>query len=224
MKIQNIITSNHKQSGILVRDGAEVELLGGNKHTNDVDDLISLVNNGKNNNKIIDKTNQYNKTDEKKDASGNVREYYNIRKVENVTTFEQLKKAVELKNVAISIAGDITFTENLDISKSSVTIYGNNHKFDLANTYSFKVSGKDTTLEEIEITNYKTTGLSVYTATNTTLKKVKLTGKSIDLPKEERSTVGVDIYKSTVKIDEISSSNNLYRGIQVRGESIRVTT
>lgn len=219
VKIQNIITSNHKQSGILVRDGAEVELLGGNKHTNDVDDLISLVNNGKNNNKIIDKTNQYNKTDEKKDASGNVREYYNIRKVENVTTFEQLKKAVELKNVAISIAGDITFTENLDISKSSVTIYGNNHKFDLANTYSFKVSGKDTTLEEIEITNYKTTGLSVYTATNTTLKKVKLTGKSIDLPKEERSTVGVDIYKSTVKIDEISSSNNLYRGIQVRGES-----
>lgn len=219
VKIQNIITSNHKQSGILVRDGAEVELLGGNKHTNDVDDLISLVNNGKNNNKIIDKTNQYNKTDEKKDASENVREYYNIRKVENVTTFEQLKKAVELKNVAISIAGDITFTENLDISKSSVTIYGNNHKFDLANTYSFKVSGKDTTLEEIEITNYKTTGLSVYTATNTTLKKVKLTGKSIDLPKEERSTVGVDIYKSTVKIDEISSSNNLYRGIQVRGES-----
>lgn len=219
VKIQNIITSNHKQSGILVRDGAEVELLGGNKHTNDVDDLISLVNNGKNNNKIIDKTNQYNKTDEKKDASGNVREYYNIRKVENITTFEQLKKAVELKNVAISIAGDITFTENLDISKSSVTIYGNNHKFDLANTYSFKVSGKDTTLEEIEITNYKTTGLSVYTATNTTLKKVKLTGKSIDLPKEERSTVGVDIYKSTVKIDEISSSNNLYRGIQVRGES-----
>lgn len=219
VKIQNIITSNHKQSGILVRDGAEVELLGGNKHTNDVDDLISLVNNGKNNNKIIDKTNQYNKTDEKKDASGNVREYYNIRKVENITTFEQLKKAVELKNVAISIAGDITFTENLDISKSSVTIYGNNHKFDLANTYSFKVSGKDTTLEEIEITNYKTTGLSVYTATNTTLKKVKLTGKSIDLPKEERSTVGVDIYKSTIKIDEISSSNNLYRGIQVRGES-----
>ena len=51
------------------------------------------------------------------------------------------------------------------------------------------------------------------------MKKVKLTGKSIDLPKEERSTVGVDIYKSTVKIDEISSSNNLYRGIQVRGES-----
>lgn len=58
-----------------------MRLLGGNKHTNDVDDLISLVNNGKNNNKIIDKTNQYNKTDEKKDASGNVREYYNIRKV-----------------------------------------------------------------------------------------------------------------------------------------------
>lgn len=39
------------------------------------------------------------------------------------------------------------------------------------------------------------------------------------LSKDERSKVGIDINKSTVKLDEISSSNNLYRGIQVRGES-----
>ena len=42
--IENITSSNHTRCGITVRDGAEVEFLGGNKHTNDGDDIISLVN------------------------------------------------------------------------------------------------------------------------------------------------------------------------------------
>ena len=37
-------SSNHTRCEITIRDGAEVEFLGGNKHTNDGDDIISLVN------------------------------------------------------------------------------------------------------------------------------------------------------------------------------------
>ena len=217
--IKNITSKNHIECGIRLRDASTVTFEGNNTHENDTAAIRSMVKDGQDKNKIHDVNGQYLKTDEKVDSANTKNEYYNTQKIVSVGTFEELKDAITIPNSLINITQDITLKENLEIKANYVTIDGNNFKFDLGNVDSFSVKAKNITLKNLEFANYKTTGLTLYGAKDVSLYKLKLSGKDISLPNKERSTVGIDIFDSTVKIDDISSNNNLYRGIQVRGGS-----
>ena len=158
---------------------------------------------------IKDTTNQYIKTFEKVDTTKTV----------DISSFEELKQAILVQNSTINLTKDIVFTEDLDIKSKNIIIKGNGKKIDLNKTYKFTVKSNNITLDNIEFINYLSTGLTVYRASDITLSNLTLIGNDISLSKDKRSKVGIDIYKSTVKLYNITTKNHLYRAIQVRGES-----
>ncbi|WP_338659638.1 DUF5011 domain-containing protein [Paraclostridium sordellii] len=145
----------------------------------------------------------------------------NVLTVSNFVDFKKVLETYNVSNKTINITNDIMFTGNLTISSKNknVIINGNNKKIDLNNKYKFIVKANNTKLNNIEFTNYKSSGLTVYGGYDITLSNLILSGKDINVENTQRSTVGIDIYKSTVKLDNIFSKNHLYRGIQVRGGS-----
>ncbi len=219
--VQNITSKNHRYSGIRLRNESSITLEGGNLHIDDTQDLESVTVQGANDNTIEDITSQYNLTEEKDDlVNGRKTAYYNTKKAIEVDSFEKLQQAILIQNSIISVVADITFHDDIDITNKHITINGNGNTFDLNGQYKFSVKADYSTVLDLNIENYISTGLTVYRARGVHLSNVTLIGKHIDLSNEERSKVGIDIFESTVELGNITSKSHLYRGIQVRSGSI----
>ena len=174
------------------------------------------VNTRKEENKNVYDSEEYIKTVEKNTSSSTVEV--------TVSNFADLKKILETDNIrykTINITNDIIFTDKLTVSSKNknLIINGNGKKIDLNDKYKFTVKADNTKLNNIEFINYKASGLTVYGVSDITLSNVMLSGKAINLENAQRSKVGIDIYKSTVELDNIVSKNHLYTSIQVRGGS-----
>ena len=218
VKLKNITSKNHRYSSIRLRKESTVELEGGNTHTDDKEEIQSIVLNGANANNVNDTTNQYTEIRESTDTNNTKNIYYNTSKCIDVYDFESLKNALLVPNSTININKDIIFDEDLNIVNKNIIINGNDKKIDL-NNCKLTIKADSTILKNVEISKYLCNGLSVYRASNVSISNVKLLGNDFSLDNENRSKVGIDIYESTVSLGNITTSNHLYKGIQIRGGS-----
>lgn len=145
---------------------------------------------------------------------------------EDVDDFDSLKKAVEKSDIEINIKKNIVLQDSINITGTNVTINGGGFTLDLNQTNPsdtssrFEIKSNDVVINNLKVKNYLTNGISVYRASGIELNSIELIGidKSVT-DKNELSKVGIDINQSNVKVGDITSSNHLYRGIQVRGGS-----
>ena len=226
--LENITSKNNTDCGIRVRNGSSVEVKGGNTHEKDKQDIY-LVDEENKKNELIDKNKQYDKLSEKvNESTKKTYIYYSVHTTKKVNDIQTLKEALEVQNSTITLSADITLDEDLDITKSNITIDGNGYTIkpgnkskstDSKETYRLTIKAPNTTIEDLNFEGYISNALTVYNANNVTLSNLTFTGKNTQLSNEERSKVAIDIYNSTVKLENITSKNNLYRGIQVRNGS-----
>ena len=219
--MKNITSKNNTDCGIRVKKNSPVTLEGGNIHINDKVDLKVILEKDQADYNIDDKTNQYAEKVNTTESNGNKSVCYTANNTVNVDSFEQLEEAVLIKKGTININNNIDFAKNLEIKNTSkdITINGNNHTIELSNSYKFTVRASNATIKDLEFSNYVDNGLTVYNVTNTNLSNLTFTGNDATLSNDKRSKVGIDIYKSTVTLNNITTANHLYRAIQVRGGS-----
>ena len=145
---------------------------------------------------------------------------------EDVDDFDSLKKAVEKSDIEINIKKNIVLQDSINITGTNVTINGGGFTLDLNQTNPsdtssrFEIKSNDVVINNLKVKNYLTNGISVYRASGIELNSIELIGRDKSVTdKNELSKVGIDINQSNVKVGDITSSNHLYRGIQVRGGS-----
>ncbi|MBQ8997195.1 MAG: DUF5011 domain-containing protein [Clostridium sp.] len=153
----------------------------------------------------------------------------------NVSDFTTLKQALEVSDSTITLVADIKLEEDLNILKNNITIKGNGHtiksdikevdaKTGVKTTYKLTTKASNTTIENLKFEDYISNVLTLYNAKNATLSNLSFIGNDINTKdNNDRSKVAIDIYNSTVKLENITTKNNLYRGIQVRyGSTVEV--
>lgn len=178
----------------------KIEMTG----SNDLSDIESQVVSSTDDNNITTTSNIY-------------KEKTNV----SVNNIGEFKDAIKTPNSIITLTNNITLDEKIEINQKNIIIKGNGKEISLSDKFSLVVkSASDVEIDDITIKDYKSTGLTIYSSDNVKLSNIHLIGKDISLPKEERSTVGLDIYNSKVQLSHIETENHLYRGIQVRKESI----
>ena len=145
---------------------------------------------------------------------------------QDVSDFETLKNAVTKSNTQINITNHIVFQGAINVTGNNVTINGGGFTLDLnqdsatGTSNKFTVKSKNVVVKNLKIKNYLDNGISVYRASDIELRDIELIGRDKQTTvKDEQSKVAIDIYESNVKLDHITSSNHLYRSIQVRGGS-----
>lgn len=218
--LEKIKSENHRYSGIRLRNQSEITLNGGNTHSNDVSDIESQVANGAADNKIIDDNNTYTKWQDKVN-NGTTSTIYKVKTIATASTLDEFKAAIKTPNSIITLTNNITLDGNIEINQKNIIIKGNSNEISLNHKFSLVVkSASNVEIDDVTIKDYKGTGLTIYTCDNVELNNIHLIGKDASVPKEERSTVGLDIYNSKVQLSNIETKNHLYRGIQVRKESI----
>ena len=217
--LEKIKSEDHRYSGIRLRNQSEITLNGGNTHSNDVSDIESQVANGAADNKIIDDNNTYTKWQDKVN-NGTTSTIYKVKTIATASTLDEFKAAIKTPNSIITLTNNITLDGNIEINQKNIIIKGNSNEISLNHKFSLVVkSASNVEIDDVTIKDYKGTGLTIYSCDNVALSNIHLIGKDASLPKEERSTVGLDIYNSKVKLSNIETKNHLYRGIQVRKES-----
>ena len=152
--------------------------------------------------------------------------YYSIQNKRIVRTEKELIDALQKSNTSISLANDITLTQNIEIYKddnnkviSSIEIFGNGFYIDCNDTYKITFKTNGTKINGVKFKNYLNTALSLYGASNVELNDIILEGKDTSLENANRSKIGMDITRSTVTINNLISKNHIYRGIQVKQNS-----
>ncbi|MDV4150752.1 DUF5011 domain-containing protein [Clostridium sp. AL.422] len=143
-----------------------------------------------------------------------------------VNTLDEFKAAIKISNSTITLNDNIALDEDIEINEKNIIINGNGKEISLSNQFNLRVkSTSDVEIGNIIIKDYKSTGLTIYSSNNIKLSNIHLIGKDITVPKEERSTVGLDVYASKVQLSNIQTENHLYRGIQVRnGSTVDILT
>ncbi|MDY2632524.1 MAG: hypothetical protein SOV85_14415 [Clostridium sp.] len=223
--LEKIKSENHRYSGIRLRNQSGITLKGGNIHINDVSDLESQVVDGAAGNDIIDDNNIYTEWSKKESTNNNTNvttrsTIYKVKTIATANNLDEFKAAIKIPNSIITLTNNITLDGNIEINQKNIIIKGNSNEISLGNKFSLTVkAASNVKIDDVTIKDYKGTGLTVYTCDNVELNNIHLIGKDASVPKEERSTVGLDIYNSTVKLSNIETKNHLYRGIQVRKES-----
>ncbi|MGN0145253.1 MAG: hypothetical protein ACI398_09725, partial [Clostridium sp.] len=218
--LKNIESKNHRYSGIRLRNESEITIEGINTHNNDVSDLESQVLKDGNDNKINDNNNIYTNWEEKFNNQGTKSTIYKVKTNITVNTLNELRDAIKVPNSIITLNKNIVLDSNLEINQKNITIKGNGTEIDLNGGFCLIVkSTNNVVINDLSIKNYKSPGFSIYSADNIELNNIELIGNDSSLEKDERSKVGLDIYSSKVKLNNIVSKNHLYRGIQVRKES-----
>ena len=143
----------------------------------------------------------------------------NVSKVSYINDFKELQEAVKTPNHTIILNGNIQFTDSLEINQQNIVIDGANKQLDLNGKFVLTVKSENFELSGVQFKNYNATAMKLYNAKNASLKDVTFEGNSLSLDKEERSKIGLDIAFSTTKLENITLSNHLYKGIQVRQSS-----
>ena len=212
VSVEDVITENHKYSGIRLRNKSTINVLGQNDHINDYQEL-EVVGTGS----II---NQPNKTYYGDSGADNNKVYYNLYKTISVQNHNEFKKAILRPNTIVNLETDIILTESIETTAKRVKINGRDFTVDGNNKFKITVKAEEIGNSEAVFANYTAGALSSYTAQNAQVYKVKFIGNETSKPKDERSTYGLDIYNSTVSLEGIKAYKHLYRGIQVRNGSI----
>lgn len=217
--LKDIHTSNHYQAGIRLKNGSEVTLLGTNTHSGDSHHLV--LDNTTPNIIAFNGDTAYTHTG----TNGN-NEMYNVLSNIKVSTEQELKDALTKSDVTIELTDNLTLTQSIEIYKdangkvlSGIEIIGNGFAIDCGvnNKITFKTT--NTKISDLTFKNYLNTAISLYGANNVELTDITLEGNDVLLANADRSKVGMDITRSTVTLNNITSKNHTYRGIQVKQNS-----
>lgn len=149
-----------------------------------------------------------------------------------VTNVDEFKVALTKPQTVIDIVYDIEVYEPIEIRVDNIQINGNLNHIDIisnaasnngVNTSSLAVKSKNVVINNVAIINRTTKpGLTLYGAKNACLTDIEIIGILFDEEANQtsdRSGVGIDIYNSTVTLENITCANSLYRDFQVRGGS-----
>ena len=218
--LENIKTSNHKTAGIRVLNESQLTVQGTMTHEDETNQLRIINEKDKTESTLTDPNNLYIEVSRTTNNTNHQTTItYKLQKVSHVKTFEELKAAVEIPYHKIILEQNITFKDNLEIKQKDIVLDGNNFSIDFSGDFGLTVKSENFELNNIKFKNYKGTALRVYYAKNAILNTVEFEGNALSVDKEERSKMGLDISQSTISLENITSSNHLYKGIQVRDNS-----
>ena len=200
-------------------------VLDENIHSYDISNVESQVENNAGDNGITDTNNTYTEWQEKV-TEGTTSTIYDVNKTVTANTLDEFKAAIKTPNSTITVNNNITLDEDIEINQKNIVINFNGNEISLSNKFNFRIkSVSNVEINNVTIKDYKSTGFTIYSSDNIKLNNMHIIGKDITVPKEERSTVGLDIYNSKVQLSDIHTENNLYRGIQVRnGSTVDILT
>lgn len=150
-----------------------------------------------------------------------------------VTNVDEFKVAIMKPKTVIDIVYDIEINEPIEILVDNIQINGRMNHIDIIsnastndtgiNTSSLAVKSDNVVINDVAIINRTTKpGLTLYGANNARLTNVEIVGILFDEEanqSSDRSGVAIDIYNSTVTLNNITSANSIYRDFQVRGGS-----
>ena len=229
--VSDLVSMNHRYAGIRVRNESELTLNGWNMHTDDANDLDSQVKTGANDNKINDQSQNYTEWQSKPGSGSNsASTIYKVKTKKEVSDLAEFKTAIEVPNTEIIILKSFDINENIEIKSKNITIDGKNNQLNVisnasanngTNTDGLAVKSENAVLKNLKIKNGTTKpGLTLYGAKNAKVSDIAIEGiEPNGQDKKELSGVALDIYKTTVELTNITSSNSAYRDFQVRGGS-----
>ncbi|WP_328288130.1 right-handed parallel beta-helix repeat-containing protein [Turicibacter sanguinis] len=221
VKVNGITTANHKMSGIRLQNGSNVTIDGVIKHSNEKADLQSIETSMVQN-KFVDNTGIYEVKQATIDGDKTIT-VYAAKVVSTVNNVEEFKEEIQKANNNIILVNNIVLDENLTITGNNINIEGNGFGIQLGNSYNLTIKANNVTVKDVIFEYYNSVALKLYNAKNINLNEVTFNGNSIDLDKDDRSKIGLDIARSEVTLNNTSFLNHYYKAIQVReGSTVNV--
>jgi len=222
VSISNIESKNHLYRGIQVRNGATLEVLSKNTHTNDSVHIQIIQKSGEVEGTIIDNDGHYVAGGKVADASGtNTSDYYS-KTVVAINGVEDFMNNITSSGNVLEVNGDIVFDKsNIPEGKeflelivnSNVVINGNGHTLDLGGVASIVLKGNNIQIDNMTIKNSIESGLNLYNSRNVLLEGTRF---------EHSTDYGLIVNGSTVTLKDVYTGNNIKGGILVtRSRTLR---